>query len=390
MRLAWWAVVLGALSLTEGCHRRRRGGGRRVEHDPRKRYATGCVDPRYVYAPPTPVPNGGGTAPRSPVTVHAGTQYIHAWAAAEGVFAWREGTAEPYHIATQSPEGGVAGAAAGDRAVFAWKDGSSALLSVVTLDAEGAAAWAPTLGSGRNPALAASRTVIALAVEEGDGDEARVVLRLHSREGRALANPVSVAPREVAHDPAVAWTGARFVVAWRTGTDAAGAIRMATVSPEGERMTEPVDVARPRTPVGAPSIAWGGGRVGVTWADRAEGDPALHSTALDLTGRRLGEPQRLSARYRMDSRASLVWDGAAFGVVWWEPVGGGLPRAYGALVGRDGRRIDTEMRWWVEGEVALREPSVVWDAPNYVMLALRGADGIELRRTGPRLCDMPL
>jgi hypothetical protein len=188
MRLAPWVVVLCALSLTGGCHRRRRGGARRVEHDPRKRYATGCVDPRYVYAPPTPVPNGGGTAPRSPVTVHAGTQYIHAWAAAEGVFAWREGTAEPYHIATQSPEGGVAGAAAGDRAVFAWKDGSSALLSVVTLDAEGAAAWAPTLGSGRNPALAASRTVIALAVEEGDGDEARVVLRLHSREGLASSS----------------------------------------------------------------------------------------------------------------------------------------------------------------------------------------------------------
>ena len=32
-------------------------------------------------------------------------------------------------------------------------------------------------------------------------------------------------------------------------------------------------------------------------------------------------------------------DGAAFGVAWWEPVGGGVPRSFFALLDRGGRRV---------------------------------------------------
>jgi hypothetical protein len=141
--------------------------------------------------------------------------------------------------------------------------------------------------------------------------------------------------------------------------------------------------------MGPPSIAWGGDRLAVAWSDRRNGDRGLQIAASDLTGRHASEAQRLSVRFEREARASIAWDGAAFGVTWWEPVGGGLPRGYMALVDRAGRRIGTSMRLVVDDDAALTSPVIAWERPDYFFAAVRSGTIVEARRTGPRGCDMP-
>ncbi len=110
---------------------------------------------------------------------------------------------------------------------------------------------------------------------------------------------------------------------------------------------------------------------------------------MDLHGRRLADPQRLSTRFAEGARASLAWDGAAWGAVWWEPVGGGNPRVYMALVDRTGRRIGSPMRVHTGDELPTTEPVLAWERPDYFVAMVREGARVEALRTGPRGCDMP-
>jgi hypothetical protein len=110
----------------------------------------------------------------------------------------------------------------------------------------------------------------------------------------------------------------------------------------------------------------------------------------DLAGGDVGDVQRLSIRYTDDSTASVVGAERFFGVAWSEPVGGGAPRSYLARVDPRGRRIRSAMRVAVADDSGMERPSLRWEHVGFV-LAMERADGaLELRRTGPRGCDMPL
>lgn len=380
MRPCLVAVVMLA---SLGCHRRRVAP--RVR-DPRAEFATGCVDPRYVSAPSGVV----ATSTEGPVTAVAtaalGRLRAVAFSTAAGVTLAREGSA-PVRVTGPIAPDGFAFAGTSERLLLTSIDARTSSLQLAAIGADGRAeAWPPLSRSASAVALAACRDGAFVAWIDGAGE--RVVLRgapLDAR-GRTTHEAVLLARGPVS-SPAVTFTGARWVVAWREG---ASFINGRVVSRGGEAGPSMALVETAAdAPVGAPSIAWGGDRLAVAWSDQRNGDRALQFATRTLGGAAPRESQRMSVRFDREARASIAWDGAAFGVTWWEPVSGGLPRVYMALVDRGGRRLGTPMRFIVDDEAALTLPAMGWERPDYFVAAVRSATVVEARRTGPRGCDMP-
>jgi len=135
---------------------------------------------------------------------------------------------------------------------------------------------------------------------------------------------------------------------------------------------------------GHPTSARGRARVATLRVARAgEGDAALF---VDVPG---FEPQQLSARFASD-RTAIVWDGGAFAAAWSEPVHAGNPRAYFALIDRDGRRVGSAMRVLTRDDVGLTRVALAFAGSDFLLAAVRGDGTAELRAGGPRGCDEPL
>lgn len=375
------AVALALLALAPAC--RRRGHARRAR-DPRQEFATGCVDPRYVSAPAVPAPVVGAAPPRVVTTARlAGKRYV-AWATDEGAVLWREGAAASTRVTPPVPDAAFAMGATATRLLLLWVSRDrEALLAAFD---EGLAARAyPPWGRGVAEVALAATSDGALAVWR---DPRGIVARPVGPRGEPGGAPEVIAAGAV-DAPAVAWTGGSWAVVWRAVENGAGFVRMRTIGRDGVPTGPAVEVVRSDAAIGPPSACWGAGRLAVTWSDARNGDRGLQSVAVDRAGRPAAEPQRLSVRFAEGARASLAWDGAAFGVTWWEPVGGGAPRSFFALLDRSGRRIGTGMRVLADDEsAALTLPVVDWERPQYVIAVARGAE-VELRRTGPRGCDLP-
>lgn len=365
-----------------GCHRHRGGGPRRVR-DPRAQYATGCVDPRYVSAPSGDVAVSTDGDVTGVATAALRAQRAVAFSNAAGVTLARE-IATPVRVTGPVAPDGFALAATGERFLLTWIDARTSALQLAAIAADGAAeAWPPFSRAATSLALSAGRDSAYVAWTEGAGDRATLRGAPLDARGRPRAEPSTLATGAV-DAPAVTFTGMRYVVAWRAR---GAAIEARAVSRDGVAEAPTTLVEAPE--IGRPSIAWGGDRMAVAWSDRRNGDLGLQITTRTLAGPSPGDVQRLSVRFERDARASIVWDGAAFGVTWWEPVGGGAPRSYMALVDRAGRRMGTSMRLVPNDDASLALPVIGWERPDYFFAAVRGATTVEARRAGPRGCDMP-
>lgn len=364
------AVVVVA-SLAPGCrwwrrrHPRPRPASREV--------ATQCYDARFVTGLRVPQRFSGAR----PAVAGTSAARVFAWRGADGVYAWWEGAATPSRLSERPATEGPTVVVRRSVAVVGWGDAGGASLRTLARDGTpGAVArWEgvthASVAATRDAALWLARsntgTLVARAV---DGETVHAV-----GEGDASA---------------LAAINDGFVAAWVAHDGEASVLWGRSLALDGRPRGEPFEVQRSAGVMGPPAVARSGGRLLFAWSDHRSGDAGLHVASTNLTGGALGDAQRLSIRYADDAVASVAGTGKLFGVAWSEPVGGGAPRSYFARVGLDGRRLGSAMRVAVEDDSGMERPSLRWEHAGFV-LAMERADGaLELRRTGPRGCDMPL
>lgn len=374
-----FVVVSGLLACTLGCRRGRRAPWPR---DPRLEFATACPDPRYVNAPAVSIPTVGAGEVRSVATTRfSGRRYV-AWVTDDGAALWREGASVATRVTPPIPGGAFAMDATATRLLLAWASREGQVL-VAAIDPSGATRAFPPWGSGVTELALAARPDGAVVVWR---DAQGLMVRLLDPDGTPSGPPTFLASSP-ADAPSVTWSAGCWTAVWRVVAGGLGILRMRTIGRDGALHGQAVDAVRTDGSLGPPSVRWGGGRLALAWSDARNGDRGLQCTTVDRAGHTQSEPQRLSIRFAEGARASIAWDGAAFGVTWWEPVQGGVPRSFFALVDRTGRRIGTGMRV-LSDDVPLTTPVVDWERPQYVLVVARGRE-VELRRTGPLGCDFP-
>ncbi|MBL8600670.1 MAG: hypothetical protein JNK72_01975 [Myxococcales bacterium] len=174
---------------------------------------------------------------------------------------------------------------------------------------------------------------------------------------------------------------------WSRNVGGAGQLRAARV---GDAGLDVMTLLARTTSVGLLQGAVGGARLAVAFSDHDTGGLSLNVATFSRSGRVGATVERLSARFAPDARASLAWDGGAFGVAWSEPVSGGDPRGFAALVDPQAMRLGHAMRVQTETPVGLTGGALVWRPNGYRIAFARSDHRVDLRDVGPRLCDPPI
>ncbi len=370
-RLIALAVVA---SLAPGCRWWRRRHPPARPHAPRE-VATQCYDARFVTGSRLPRRLSG----RRPVVAGTLGRRVFAWRGDDGVYAWWEGMTEPTRLSEGPVTEGPSVAVQRTVAIVSWGDARGASLRTLAQDA---AVGIVTRWDGVTGASVAASGDYALWVARSP---AGVVARATDAE---TVFPLSPAGEGTA--PALVALDDGFLAAWSAPDGGASALRGQAIALDGRPRGPGFVVQRGEGPMGAPTVARNRRRLLFAWGDHRSGDAGLHVVSTDLAGGDVGDVQRLSIRYTDESTASVVGAERFFGVAWSEPVGGGAPRSYLARIDPRGRRMGSAMRVAVEDDSGMERPSLRWEHVGFV-LAMERADGaLEMRRTGPRGCDMPL
>lgn len=372
-------LTLAALTLL-AC---RRAHAPRRPVDPRARFATACEDPRFVTAAPREI---AGLRSALPTAAFARTHSLYAGATDTGVVV-TDG-AHPFALGPAAPDARVVSTAIDGHFVLAWRAPSGVRAAVLdddlghphTLDVPFCVGDPAVAGYGTSALIACVRHVTGVA-------DTLSVTRVRAS---GATDPIAEirCPRGECRSPSITRLGDTAWVAFIGHDSGPESIYTSRVDLAHKRAAEASLFARPAATVGAVAIAAGWRTVALAWTDISAGSFALYASSMTLAGARSVGAQRLSIRHNGEA-PSLAWDGAAFGIAWSEPVGGGNDRSYFALLDPTGNRIGTQLRVYVPDDHAASHPSLAFTGRGYD-LVYSTADGVVLeRQTGPLGCDAP-
>lgn len=300
---------------------------------------------RVLDDPPLALPFGGGSQ-RSPVAVWNGSRYLIAWEDFRGpdgdIYAARIATdgalLDPTGVAVSSATGAQFGpsvACHGGECFVAWAD----LRDGASFDVYGAR-------------LAADGAVL---------DPAGLQV--------ALAPEAQVAP-------AVAWGGARYVVAWQDARvdGIATDLYAARVDPTGGAVSAPFELSTAAGDQVTPALVAGAGQVLALWDDRRggrdEGD--VMAARIDPSGAVLDAAGRVVSAASAPERApATAYDGSSYLVVWESRrmLGGRASwDVLGMRVSPTGEVLDPAgLALAADPDADERSPALAWNGAHYLV-----------------------
>ena len=116
-----------------------------------------------------------------------------------------------------------------------------------------------------------------------------------------------------AKDPAIAFTGSAYGVAWADSRDGELEIYFTRIGASGEKQLADVPLTRDEEISAWPDIAWDGRQFGVVWSGEQGG---MYFTTLDLDGHLTSPVATVSTSIAWPNRAAIVWTGSEYAVVW--------------------------------------------------------------------------
>ena len=185
-----------------------------------------------------------------------------------------------------------------------------------------------------------------------------------------LGSPIMVsAAANDQTDPAVAWDGTSFVVAWADRRSGANDIYASRVTSAG--VAQDAGGIAVSTAAGeqvAPTLAAAGSTVLAAWGDsRGPGEDAYGAridagSVLDASGR------ILSTLASPQEAPSVAWDGAGYLAVWQDGRSPGGDDVYAARAAADGTPLDGTGILVSAGAAPEAEPDVAWNGSSYLVV----------------------
>jgi hypothetical protein len=120
-----------------------------------------------------------------------------------------------------------------------------------------------------------------------------------------------------ASDVSLVWTGSEIAAVWSDARDGVPEITFARFDASGRR-TGPDVLVSDGEGAGAfaPSLAWTGAELGVSWTDLRHGNPEIAFARLDPSGAKIGEDLRVTVDAAASGPSLLRWTGDAYGIVF--------------------------------------------------------------------------
>jgi cysteine-rich repeat protein len=285
-----------------------------------------------------------------------------AWTPSAWALAWRDTRRGDGTVDVRLALLDTAGVLFGDERLLTGADARAAGTPALVWDGLGiGVAWSDErLGDGTLSEIWFRRAA-ADATPEGDGE-----VRVTEAPGPS-------------REPALAWTGASYALAWIDGRDAAAGeeqIRFVALDSAGAPLGGEKALTTEAREARDLRLAWTGTELGVAWTDRRGGTDQAYFLRVAADGEALGAESPLTAAAGGADGPSVVWTGAEWGVAWREAaapedsriVAAWLASAGGAVVGQTVVAAEP-------GES--RAASLAWAGAGYGLAWVDGRDGNE-------------
>lgn len=158
---------------------------------------------------------------------------------------------------------------------------------------------------------------------------------------REITTTIAVTPSS--EISAVAWNGTGWAVAFAAQVDAAFEVHLARFSRDGAPLGEAMPITGDPAASHLPALAWSGQAYGVAWQDERHINSEIYFAQVDAAGRRTGGDVRISDADGASTAPAVVWDGAAFVVVWSDERPGGFRLRLARIDDRGVVTPDTEL-----------------------------------------------
>lgn len=139
--------------------------------------------------------------------------------------------------------------------------------------------------------------------------------------------------------------GEGFGVAWEDERSGAGQpdIFFARLDPTGAKIGSDVGVTSTHVRAVKPSLAFTGSQYGAAWEDERDGNSEIYFNLIGSDGALAGENVRITDATGSSAVPALAWDGAGFGLAWYDGREGGLG-VYFAAVDAGGNKVGSDVR----------------------------------------------
>ncbi len=170
------------------------------------------------------------------------------------------------------------------------------------------------IGAGSRPRTAWNGGGFATAWSDARGGRDAIFVAFADESGSRLGGEIAVsASAGWAKDPAIAWTGSGYGVAWADSRDGALEIYFTLLDLTGAKLFPEVALTAGEEISGWPDLAWNGRNFGIVWTGESSG---LSFAAVDRAGGRTGPVTSVATHTAWPNRAAIAWTGEEFAVAW--------------------------------------------------------------------------
>ncbi len=163
--------------------------------------------------------------------------------------------------------------------------------------------------------------------------------------------------------PALVWNGNGFGLAWQDDRDGVAEIWFARLDADGARQGDEVQVTDTNLPSTVPALAWNGNGYGVSWAENRDGNVDVLFARLGADGRIVGDVVGVAEQATTSTAPDVVWNGNGYALAWQDTRDGNA-EIYVARLSAGGQRVGDDMRVTDDPRPSL-DPSLVWNGAGY-------------------------
>jgi hypothetical protein len=163
--------------------------------------------------------------------------------------------------------------------------------------------------------------------------------------------------------PALVSNGNGFGLVWQDDRDGNAEVWFARLNAAGERQGDEVQVTDTNRPSTVPALAWNGNGYGVTWAENRDGNFDVLFARMGLDGRLVGGIAGVAEQATTSTAPDIVWNGNGYALAWQDTRDGNA-EIYAARFNAGGQRTGEDVRVTDDARPSL-DPALVWNGAGY-------------------------
>jgi len=181
-----------------------------------------------------------------------------------------------------------------------------------------------------------------------------------------IGSPVRVtdAPSYQSWDPAIAWSGSQYGLAWRDYRDGNRDVFFGVLDPDGSRVVADTKLSDPAGWAYTPDIVWASSKWAVSWQDdRNSYQYEVYLAFLDTAGTKIGSDIRVTNDSGESELPQLAWSGSEFAIHWADDRAYDW-HSYAVLLDADGVKKGSDMQLTLTGAITNGQ-SIAWSGSAF-------------------------